>query len=249
MARPITLLARLSQAAGTRAIGRLRSTDWWAVLVEIVVVVLGIVIAFELNDWDRRRQARNEEEAILRHLDEETNADLAAIGAIAREHRQSTDNYFLLVAAQNDLAAQRAYRERGAAGCNLLRMPAVRYHSPSGLEANDRAEIINDGELRHLIRRANAERAFNDRQLEYFRDAFNRYALVLEPHMEWRLTRSRAMICVVDVDGLLSDRAALHVLPKAARDQQRFGQYRERELEAVKAVARRTDCLRRRCAS
>src|SRR3712207_1925578 len=139
MPRPITSLRRLSQALLTRTHRRVRSTDWWAVLVEVGVVVLGIIIAFELNAWDQRRQAHSDGIVMLRHLAEETIADIVAIRAIRDEHRQSADNYALLLSALTDSRAAETYRQRGESGCNLLRMPAVRYHSPNGLEAGERS--------------------------------------------------------------------------------------------------------------
>ena len=123
---------------------------------------------------------------LLRHLREETGADIASILAIRDEHRQSAANYGLLLGAVRGSGPCGVYARLGDDGCNLLRLPAVRYHSPQGLEAGERADLISDAELRHRIRAANAERAFNDRQLDCFRDAFDRYSNVIEPFLEWR---------------------------------------------------------------
>ena len=246
MARPITSLHRLSQALVARAGTRVRSTDWWAVLVEIAVVVLGIIIAFELNEWDQRREERQEARQVLRHLGEETAADIAAISSIREEHRQSADNYRMLLTAIRDPAVAKAYRARGELGCNLLRMPAVRYHSARGLEAGERADLIEDVELRHLIRAADAHRAFNDRQLDYFRGVFYRYGDVIEPYMRWRPTESGAFDCAVDIAGLAIDGRAVSLLPKAGRDQLRFAHYRQRELISAQLVSARALCLQRR---
>src|SRR3712207_3389955 len=121
MRRPITSLRRLSKALVARTNERVEATDWWSVLVEIGVVVLGIIIAFELNEWDQRRQARQEARLILRHLAEEAAADIKAIRAIRDEHRESAGNYALLLAAIPNSASAEAYGRRGAGGCNLLR--------------------------------------------------------------------------------------------------------------------------------
>jgi hypothetical protein len=242
--RPITSLRRLSHALLGRTEARLLATDWWAVFVEILVVVLGIIIAFELNEWDQRRQQRKEAEQILRHLSEETAADIAAISTIADQHTESAANYRMLLVAIEDRASAKGYNRSGDADCNLLRMPAVRYHSPGGLEAGERADLIEDLRLRHLIRRADAERAFNDRQLDYFRDAFDRYGDVIEPYMHWQLTRPGSFECSVDIDALTGDPRAVSLLPKVGRDQQRFAEYRQRELAATKLVSARALCLR-----
>ena len=246
MPRPITPLRRLTQAILSRTDVRIRNTDWWTVAVEVGIVVLGILIAFELNEWDQRRQVRYEEELVLRHLIEETTADVAAISLIRNEHRQSAANFRMLIAAIGDPVRINAFQDRGELGCNLLRMPAVRYHSPRGLEAGERADLIDDAELRHLIRAADAERAFNDRQLDFFRDAFDRYSEVIEPYLQWTLNPQGSFGCSVNAASLLTDRLAVGVLPKAGRDQLRFAEYRERELLSTKRVAARAKCLQQR---
>lgn len=240
----MTHLRRLSRALLSGTDERVRRTDWWAVLVELGVVVLGILIAFELNEWDQRRQTRNEEELVLRHLVEETGADMAALASIRDEHRQSAANHRMLIAAATDPTAIQAYARRGDAGCNLLRMPAIRYHSPRGLEAGERADLIEDETLRHLIRAADAERAFNDRQLDFFRAAFDRYSEVLEPYLRWTPAANGSFDCRVDVAGLLDDPVAVALLPKAGRDQQRFADYRDDERRAAERVSKRAQCLR-----
>ena len=212
-------------------------------MVEIAVVVLGIAIAFELNEWDQRRQARAEEEQVLQHLREEAGADIAAIDRIRAQHQESADNYRLLHGALSEPRLARAFDNLGDAGCNLLRMPAVRYHSPEQLEAGERIDLIADLELRHLIRAANAERAFNDRQLDYFRDLFVRNSNILERHLRWQPTPSGAFRCSVDIAALRSDPAAVALLPKAGRDQRQFAEYRRRELLAARRVEARTACL------
>ena len=250
MVRPIGTLRRLTAALMANGRKRIAGTDWWSVLVELAVVVLGIIIAFELNEWDQRRQERQDEVALLKHLSEETAADIVSIRHIRDEHRESAVNYVQLAAAVADRASAEAYRRRGERGCNLLRLPAVRYHSRGGLEAGERSEIIGDAELRHLIRRADAERAFNDRQLDYFRASFLRYGEIIEPYMRWRQDSPEAATCTVDIEALGRDARAVSLLPKAGRDQQRFAEYRTRELASALAVFNRTRCLRARsCAS
>ena len=122
-------------------------------------------------------------------------------------------------------------------------MPAIRYHSPRGLEAGERAELIEDARLRHLIRSADAERIFNDRQLDYFRDAFARYSEAIEPYMKWQATKAGGFACSVDIAGLAANPEAVAILPKAGRDQQQFAEYRHRELASARGVSSRALCL------
>lgn len=245
MARSLSPLRRLSVALG-RGRNRWRTTDWWTVFIEIGVVVLGILIAFELDDWGDSRQRQKDEQLVLQRLEEEAAGDYRAVHRIWLQHRESKQNYRLLARAVSDPVAHAAYHRQGAVGCNLLRLPAVRRASASlgALGAGERLELINDAPLRALLRTADAERSFADSQLAPFRDSFQRYAPTTERHMRWRFT-PQSESCGVDIDTLRSDREAIVLLPKLARDQRQFATYRAREGVAVQKVLRRVHCLRR----
>lgn len=69
-----TLLHRLSHAV--------REQSWFAVVLELVIVVAGIVIGFQVAAWDQARTERVQERVYLRQLA----ADLAASERLADEH-------------------------------------------------------------------------------------------------------------------------------------------------------------------
>lgn len=245
MARIISPLQRISAAVASRGRDRLRSTDWWAVLVEIMVVVLGILIAFELQAWGNNRERHRNERALLQRIEEEAKGDYLAVRRIWQQHRESADNYRLLARAVTDPRAEAEYHRRGASGCNLLRLPAVRYASAGSgaLGAGERLELISDRELRDRLRQADAERVFAESQLATFRDGFDRYAPLIEPHMQWAFTPNE-VACGVNIDSLRSDPQAIALLPKLSRDQKRFANYRAREGASTFAVLERVRCLR-----
>ena len=248
MARPITALQRISNLL-SHGRGKLRSTDWWAVGIELTVVVLGILIAFELANWGERRQRASEERQLLQRIEEEARGDYAVLDFIRNQHLESVENYRLLARAVTDATAHSHYHRRGDAQCNLLRLPAVRRHSSAagGLAAGERIEQISDERLRHLLRQADASRAFADSQLDFFRNSFHRYSVVIEPHMPWQMGAAGAETfrCGVDIDTLRADPAAVALLPKLARDQAQIARYRTLELDATRAVVERVSCLRR----
>ncbi len=252
MARPITSLRRLSHALVRRGGERVRGTDWWAVFVELLVVVVGILIAFELTNWGERRNRAAAERQLLERIEEEARGDFAAVRAARAENQQSAENYRLLTSAVSDPAAHAAYHRRGEAACNLLRLAAVPRASagPGGLAAGERIELISDAELRKRLRHADARRTFSDRQLDFFRQSFQRYSAILEPHMNWSFGSNGEPKCGVDIDSLRADPAAVALLPKLYRDQRQFARYREAEMTSTRAVLERVRCLREgRCGS
>ena len=65
-----------------------RRQDWFAVAVELLVVVFGVAIAFQVSDWGNERAARAEEQQLLRGLDAEFAEVAASIDAQIAKHRR-----------------------------------------------------------------------------------------------------------------------------------------------------------------
>ena len=61
--RPWTILGRLSQAV--------REQNWFAVVLELAIVVLGVVIGFQVTSWGQDRADRAQEQEYLRQLVED----------------------------------------------------------------------------------------------------------------------------------------------------------------------------------
>ena len=58
--RPWTLLGRLAQAV--------REQNWFAVALEVLVVIVGVVVGFQVTGWGQERADRDKEQVYLRQL-------------------------------------------------------------------------------------------------------------------------------------------------------------------------------------
>jgi hypothetical protein len=64
----------------TRRIARyIREHDWFAVLIEIVVVMVGLMLAFQLDGWVEQRGERQKEAEYVQRLISDLETDVAAI--------------------------------------------------------------------------------------------------------------------------------------------------------------------------
>jgi hypothetical protein len=240
-------LHRLSRAILARGSEKVRGTDWWAVFVEITIVVLGILIAFQLNAWGERRSERKAEQVLLQRLAEEARIDIAALDNVIGQHLESAENYRLLADVVANPDRQNDFLERGRSGCNLLRLPAIQRQSSGaiGQASGERLELISDLKLRRLLHQADANRVFADRQLDFFRATFLRYSASIEPHMKWRFRGKGRTACRVDIDAMRSDQTAVALLPKLYRDHRQFARYRAFEAQSLRAVEKRAHELLR----
>lgn len=234
-------LHRMSRAILARGSEKVRGTDWWAVFIEIAIVVLGILIAFQLDAWGDRRAERRAERVLLQRLAEETRNDIAVLDNVIGQHLESAENYRLLADAVANPGRQADFEKRGREGCNLLRLPAVQRQSSGaiGQAAGSRMDLIGDARLRKLLRQADAHRIFSDRQLDFFRANFLRYGESIEPHMLWRFAGKGRTNCRVDVAALRADPQAVALLPKLYRDHRQFARYRAIEVHSLREVEKR----------
>ena len=79
--RKRTFLGRLS--------GALRRQDWFAIALEVLIVVLGVVIGFQVNAWGNERSSRTQERELLRGLRAELTDNIDLIDRVTEEHRES----------------------------------------------------------------------------------------------------------------------------------------------------------------
>jgi hypothetical protein len=65
----------------SRLMARLREHDWMAASVELVIVVVGILIALQVSNWNQERVDRNRAQGYYRRIHADLSADLKNIDA------------------------------------------------------------------------------------------------------------------------------------------------------------------------
>ena len=75
-----------------RFTGALSRQDWTAVAIEFLLVVLGILIAFQIDEWSTERQAKRERDAASKRLLAEAEQNVAYIRLGVTLQKQSFDD-------------------------------------------------------------------------------------------------------------------------------------------------------------
>ena len=131
-------------------------------------------------------------------------------------------------------------------GCGILHLPAARLQTATLDEAADTRALglVPDAELRRLIHAAAARNRFTERQLDYFRDAFQRFGDRLDRYTLWRIgPDGETLSCEVPLDRLSGDEEAVSLLTRVYRDRRRFSEILRDQLEAQRALMVRARCL------
>lgn len=207
-----------------------REQNWTAVAIDFAVVVLGIFVGLQVDDWNNERKERVRERAHLVQLAEDFRFNQQASTSLAEHHaeRASDLRFAIGMLGRGDASAEDLERARWA----ILRMrqyppfPGTTGGYDSLLASGDFA-ILRDADLKSRLVRLDASlgahRDWVAKLAEYRAadDWLERFTYA-EPH-----PGGRGVLNVVDFDGLGADRSSLGLLSGAARIHQMLAdQYR-----------------------
>jgi hypothetical protein len=202
---------------------RLRSAfrvrDWLGIIIELVVVTLGVLLAFQIDQWAQdRRQARDERQFLDRMWSEtgdaieETEWIMTMYG---RFRQEAIDGYRAL--EDPDRLARLTGKPN--TGCRGAVMPGLGYNTTNfqELSASGRLNTISDPQVRSSLRavvaaQADAE-ANRQNSVEFAMEGFR----MVEPHMVRGLDANDDRTCRVDWPGLAQDPRGSVAMAGAAR--------------------------------
>ena len=126
------ILSRISRAV--------REQNWFAVTIEFLIVVLGVVIGFQIQSWNETRQEQEREAEYLRRLDVELTAVIDELDSVGT----GIDAYFnwitLFFEGVENGDPERA--QQGSWGLNAITSVEIVNLEPAALR-----EMISAGEL------------------------------------------------------------------------------------------------------
>lgn len=133
----------------------LRRQDWFAAATELVVVVLGVFLALQASNWNEARQEREDEQAIIERLYDET-GDL--IEAVRAERASLQNKVDTLHSIQPVIFSMEPARPLTADECEVLAYAHV-YRKPSDelpildeMMETGRFDRLQDPEIRQMLR-------------------------------------------------------------------------------------------------
>lgn len=143
--RAVTSVGRLARA--------LRDQNWAAVAIELLVVVLGVLVALQADNWNQTRKDRQLEQVYISRLIDETNASLD----ILRAHEQIFEGKVRFILELPDLPLRGAFERNPEEFMHQLdistyvQTPNVRSEAYQELESSGRLALLRDSRLRNAI--------------------------------------------------------------------------------------------------
>jgi hypothetical protein len=236
-----------------RLITRVRSQDWFAVGIEIVVLVLGIVLGLQATDWTNSRHERIEERDSLQRLLADSDANLAELRRAVEADRRAAASILEISQALKGPARMPDAEALSSALCRWFVHPEIH------LQRATYAELVSSGRLL-LIRdqRLRAQLAAEDaahreaQRLDLLIPAVQRAADPIDAYRRWYIdsdgqsdrvaqdVESRGPAndarCRFDVEGMRRDPRVSSALAQLYRYQVIYERFRQREIAAVEAT-------------
>jgi hypothetical protein len=221
-----------------------RNRDWIGIAIEIAIVAIGVLLAFQVDQWAQSRRQAREERLFLERLYDEYGRAADEMRRLAAMHAKITDEFRQVFAHRQDRAALVHYSNIPNFGCPLPRFVNAPFNDTSfeELVASGRITIISDPVLRAEVRNLAAAQAASARQVDAARDLVVSLLPVHDRYIRFDMTSSIEPSCEVDWGDMIEDKAAMATVVRAYYLHSTALTGRRRVLAEIEAVRARLAC-------
>lgn len=195
----------------------IRNQDWFVVFIELMIVVVGIYIGLQVDDWQKARQDRADEGRFLEALLQETRHNIGQVewreNAIELDAAAMRNVVSALKAGNlNQITDDEAYE----ALCEWFTIipPSYQTATYDELVSTGQLDIITNETLRRQLQASKALRERYTFERTIFWDMHRDRALELAPHMTWQMDENyfETISCQFNLAGLAGDPQALSAI-------------------------------------
>lgn len=200
----------------------LRHRDWLGIAIELAVVVVGILIAFQVDQWGDQRAKAREERQFLERLFTEYQTGLAELKAINTHHIKVIGDIRIAFARRADPAGLESLARIESFGCRTARFPNASFNDTAFEEllSSGRLNLISDQRLRGQIRSLATAQAAANKQVGGGRELVLNQVVEIAPYQHFDLMPDGELVCFMRWRELLKDPLATYALLRAYRTHQ-----------------------------
>ena len=198
-----------------RTIAAFRERDWAGIAIELLVVTLGVLLAFQIDQWAQDRRLARDERQFLERMWHETNEAVRENDWVVWLHAANRRSLIRGLQARSDPSALAGYR----LGCGADSMPGLGFNDTSyeELSASGRLSMVSDPQIRLELRRVAAAQADAVAQLNYARQRGLSIRQALEPYYRLDIDADGQRACSLDWPALVRDPLARNAVVSAER--------------------------------
>ena len=192
---------------------------WAGLTLEIGVVMLGVLLAFQVDQWGQTRDESRREHQLLERLWLETGKALEETSAAIGLH-QSVLEQLGEVLTTEDPQSLAGYSSRPGFGCAVGSMPSLGFSETFYQEivATGQLSLVRDHGLQNAMRTLVAAQAIEQSQLSYARSLVPPIVQSMDRYYRLSLNDKHRLNCVIDWTGAMRDAAAVNAMVRAHRN-------------------------------
>ena len=222
----------------------LRTRDWLGITIELVVVTVGVLLAFQIDQWGDQRKQAQEEHRFLVRLYTEYQRGIAELDDVDEDSRRIRQQVSDALAARDD-PVRLEFLAREGFGCGAARFRNANFNDTSfeELVSSGRINLISDQALRSEVRDLAASQATASKQVEYARQLMLQQLAYLDDYYRFDLDRDDGReSCRLDWPALIKDRKAVNAMVRARRVHGFVMEERQKVRARSQALIRRLAC-------
>ena len=228
----------------SRILDALRGRDWLGITIELLVVTLGVLIAFEIEQWAQRRERAAQERQFMEELFADTQSGVAELKDLLEVHERVVREVPLALEARGDPAKISALPRRRDFGCGLSRPMLAPYNDTAyeELVQSGRMSLLSDPKLRTAVRDLAASQKWGASQGVFTLELLNNNLSQLTPYYDISTSLDSTPSCRIDWPGLLSDDEAAYAATRLVRRHRVVWEVRKRTFDRTVQVQQMLAC-------
>jgi hypothetical protein len=231
-----TRLSRLRDA--------LRERDWLGITIELLVVTLGVLLAFEIEQWGQRRERATQERQFMEELLADTQSGVEELKGLIDVHEKVLREVPVALEARGNPTKISALPRRRDFGCGLSRPLLAPYNDTAYEELiqSGRMSLLTDPKLRTAVRDLAASQNWGASQGIFTREQLNINLPPLTRYYEVSIGRDPVTSCHIDWPPLLSDDQAVYAATRLIRRHGQMLEVRKRTFDLTLQVRQMLAC-------
>ncbi len=232
------------QSRLTRLRDALRARDWLGISIELAVVTVGILLAFQIDQWGAERQKAKDERQFLERLYAEYGRAIEEMRGIVRHHDRIRHDFRVAFAAKGDPSRLSAYSTEVNFGCRAGYLGTAPFSDTAFQEliSSGKLNTIKDTSLLAQIRDLTATQAWLKDRAAAGTEATRDAGPYLLPYYRYEILTDGRSTCRVLWTELFSDPKAITAAVRTYRMHELVGRGRRDLLHMTDDVRKEIAC-------
>lgn len=230
-------LARLRDALSHR--------DWLGIAIELAVVTVGVLLAFQVDQWGSRRQQARLEHEYLERLYRENAQGADELRKIVAQYDKLILEVGTALRSEDDPERLRPFLKQRDFGCRMGALPSAGYNDTASAElaSSGRISLISDLGLQSDLRRLASSQVRGAAELVTTSSRVSDSQPALDPYYRLNVDLRNEPICSIDWLKLLRDQKAVNAATRLLRRHVQTRQARLDTLRLNRKLQQRLACF------